>query len=149
MLILTAILLTIAHFAKDKNREISFLDSFIIGIAQAVAVIPGISRSGATISTALILGNKREEAAKFSFLMVLLPIIGANLLDIWNYSTATETSQSISPIVLILGFIAAFFTGWAACKWMIQIVKKSKLIYFAIYCLIVGSIALLYYFTHS
>ena len=138
MLFITAAFLTFAHFARDRGKEFSYLDSFITGIAQALAVIPGISRSGATISAGLLLGNRRENVARFSFLMVLLPIIGANGLDILT----GELSRSELPaMVLITGFMAAFITGYFACKFMIRIVKKGKLLWFAIYCIIVGTIS--------
>ncbi|HPX34478.1 MAG TPA: undecaprenyl-diphosphate phosphatase [Bacteroidales bacterium] len=141
MLLLTATLLLFTRFKKSNERSIGFLDSFVIGLAQAVAVIPGISRSGSTISAGLMLGNKRAEVAKFSFLMVLIPIIGANLKDLLDGEFVSEGSIGIIP--LIVGFVAAFVTGLLACKWMIGIVKKGKLIYFSIYCYIVGSIAIL------
>jgi undecaprenyl-diphosphatase len=141
MLIITAGLLIISNFAKDKGREISFLDSFIIGIAQAIATLPGISRSGATISTGLLLGNKKDEMARFSFLMVLIPIIGVNLLDI--ISGDFSGGSQVSTVPLIVGFLSAFITGMIACRWMISLVKKGKLIYFGIYCLVIGVIAIL------
>lgn len=141
MLIFTAILLAFTYYARPKNKEISFMHSLIIGIAQAIAVIPGISRSGSTISTGLLLGNNREEVARFSFLMVLIPILGKNLLDLFSNRMANESSQVIP---LIVGFLAAFFTGWIACKLMINIVKKSKLIYFAAYCFLVGIVGLIF-----
>ena len=141
MLIITAGLLIIANFAKDKGREISFLDSFIIGIAQAIATLPGISRSGATISTGLLLGNKKDEMARFSFLMVLIPIIGVNSLDIISGDLTVGNQSSVFP--LIIGFLSAFLTGMLACRWMINLVKKGKLIYFGIYCLVIGIIAIL------
>jgi undecaprenyl-diphosphatase len=140
MLIITALLLTFTYFKKTNLRKISFIDSFIIGIAQAAAVLPGISRSGATISTGLMLGNKRELIAKFSFLMVLIPIIGANVKDLFTGEMASESSVGAVP--LLIGFFAAFISGLLACKWMIGIVKKGKLIYFAIYCFIIGLIAI-------
>lgn len=140
MLIITALLLTFTYFKKTNLRKISFIDSFIIGIAQAAAVLPGISRSGATISTGLMLGNKRELIAKFSFLMVLIPIIGANVKDLFTGEMAGESS--IGAVPLLIGFFAAFISGLLACKWMIGIVKKGKLIYFAIYCFIIGLIAI-------
>lgn len=143
MLIVTAVLLGFTYFAKERDKEISFIHAFIIGIAQAIAVLPGISRSGSTIATSLLLGNKREEAAKFSFLMVLLPIIAANVKDLLDYSGAT-TSDSIGILPLIIGFITAFVTGLIACKLMLRIVKNGKLIYFATYCLIVGLIAIIF-----
>ncbi len=146
MLILTAGLLTWAHLAKDGKRQITFLDSLIIGIAQAIAVIPGISRSGATISTALILGDKKSEAAKFSFLMVIIPVLGAVGKDIYdNYLSSSAASvEHISPTILAVGFVAAFISGLLACRWMLRIVRNSKLIYFAVYCLVIGLIAVGY-----
>ena len=142
MLLFTAALLAFTYFAKSKEKEVSFLDSIIIGIAQAIAVLPGVSRSGATIATGLILGNKKELIAKFSFLMVLIPILGENFLDI--IKGETTNNQSISVIALAIGFVVAFITGLFACKWMISIVKKGKLIYFAIYCFVIGSSAIIY-----
>jgi undecaprenyl-diphosphatase len=142
MLLITAALLAFTYYAKEREKDISFKDSFIIGIAQALAVIPGISRSGATIATGLYLGNKKEFIAKFSFLMVLVPIIGANIKDLLDLDMSVQSSISITP--LIIGFVAAFATGLLACTWMIKIVKRGKLIYFAAYCLIVGSIAIIY-----
>ncbi len=144
MLIVTAALLTFSNYASQRDKEISYLDSFVIGIAQAFAVIPGISRSGATISTGLLLKNKKDGIARFSFLMVLVPIIGANLKDLMDGKLSGESN--ISVLALVVGFLAAFFSGLLACKWMIGIVKKGKLIYFAMYCLAVGSIALVYHF---
>lgn len=141
MLLITASLLIISNFAKDRGREIGFLHSFIIGIAQAIATLPGISRSGATISTGLLLGNKKEEMARFSFLMVLIPIIGVNFLDI--LSGDLSSGNQVSTIPLIVGFLSAFITGLLACRWMISLVKKGKLIYFGIYCFVVGIIAIL------
>jgi undecaprenyl-diphosphatase len=138
--LITAILLGLAHFVKPKEREISYLDSFIIGIAQAVAVIPAISRSGATIATGILLGNKKEEVAKFSFLMVLVPVVGANLLEISKGSTA---SGSLDIITIGLGFIVAFVSGYFACRLMISLVKESKMIWFAAYCAIIGIISIL------
>lgn len=140
MLLITAALLTFTYLKKSNNRKIGFLDALIIGLAQALAVLPGISRSGATISTGLMLGNKRELVARFSFLMVLIPILGANLLDILKNEGGTESSIGLVPI--IVGSVAAFIAGLLACKWMIGIVNKGKLIYFAIYCAIIGIIAI-------
>lgn len=141
MLIVTSALLIATYFAKDRGKEISYVDSFIIGIAQAIAVLPGISRSGATISTGLFLGNKKDEMAQFSFLMVLIPIIGVNLLDIISGDISADNAASVLP--LIIGFLSAFITGLIACKWMIRIVKKGKMIYFGVYCLVIGIIAIL------
>lgn len=142
MLIVTALLLTATSFAKPKKRSVGFFDAFIIGIAQAIATIPGISRSGSTIATGLLLGNKKEEVSRFSFLMVLIPIIAANVVDLKDVDFSTS---SISITSLIIGFIAAFITGFLACTWMIKIVNKGKLIWFALYCAIVGLIAIAFY----
>lgn len=142
MLILTGLLLSFTYFAKVNTRNITFKDALIIGIAQAIAVIPGISRSGSTIATGVLLGNKKEDVARFSFLMVLVPIIGANVKDIFDGSFST--SGDISGSVLIIGFLAAFISGLLACKWMINIVKQGKLIYFGIYCFVVGTAAISY-----
>lgn len=142
MLIVTSLLLTSTYFIKRNDRKISFLDSFIIGIAQALAVLPGISRSGSTISTGLLLGNKKANIARFSFLMVLIPIIGANFKDVMDGSMSGE--NGVGVVALIIGFMAAFISGLLACKWMIGIVKKGKLVYFAVYCFIIGSAAIIY-----
>lgn len=140
MLLVTAVLLVITNFVPSGKLKIGYLDALIIGIAQALAVLPGISRSGATISTALFLGNKRDEAARFSFLMVILPILAANLLDLLNMETSGPGSIGWGP--LMVGFAAAFISGLIACKWMLSIVRKGKLLYFGIYCLLAGSIAI-------
>lgn len=141
MLLITAALLVITNFVPSGKRTIGYLDALIIGIAQAFAVLPGISRSGATISTALFLGNKSDEAARFSFLMVILPIIAANLLDLLTMDKGD--SGSIGWVPLTVGFAAAFISGLIACKWMLAIVRKGKLLYFGIYCLLAGSIAII------
>jgi undecaprenyl-diphosphatase len=140
MLLITAGLLTFAHFAPKGERKITFGRSLIIGIAQAMAVLPGISRSGATIATGLLLKTKKEEVARFSFLMVLVPILGAAFLDLVGGDFTTRTT--IPATSLIVGFLSAFVSGLLACSWMIRIVKRGKLIYFAIYCLIIGLIAI-------
>ncbi len=140
-LLVTACLLSFSYFSKPKTKEhISMLDAFIIGIAQAFAALPGLSRSGSTIGTGLLLGNKKEKLAQFSFLMVIPPILGEALLDVKKImEQGVEAAMSgISTTALIVGFAAAFLTGCLACKWMINIVKRGKLIYFAIYCAIVG-----------
>ena len=146
MLIVTALLLTFSYYAKPRVKEnISIKDAFIIGLAQAVAVLPGLSRSGSTIATGLLLGNNKARLAQFSFLMVIPPILGEALLDTMKmvkYGTAAVMGD-ISLGVLAVGFIAAFVSGCVACKWMINIVKRGKLVYFAIYCAIVGVITLL------
>ena len=139
MLIVTAILLFLADKAKDTQKKVSFKNAFVIGISQAVAMLPGISRSGATISTSVLLGNDKTKAARFSFLMVVPLIFGKIAKDILGgeltYDSANFTSLGI-------GFVAAFVAGLFACTWMISLVKKSKLSYFAIYCVIVGLIAI-------
>lgn len=140
MLLFTAGLLMLTYLIKSNKRNIGFLDSFIIGLAQALAVLPGVSRSGATISTGLLLGNKREAITRFSFLMVLIPIIGANFKDVADGSMAAEGGVGILP--LVIGFLAAFISGLFACKAMIGIVKKGNLIYFAVYCLVIGLLAI-------
>ena len=146
MLVVTALLLSLTHFVKFKQRRtISYLDAFMIGISQAVAVLPGLSRSGATISTGLLLGNKKEDIARFSFLMVLVPILGETFLNVVKGDFAPEVS-GIPMTALITGFLAAFISGLLACKAMITLVKRSKLIYFAIYCAIVGVTALIWQF---
>ncbi|HOP03617.1 MAG TPA: undecaprenyl-diphosphate phosphatase [Tenuifilaceae bacterium] len=144
MLLITALLLGFAYYRKSGEKKIGFIHAFIIGIAQTVAVLPGISRSGATIAAGLLLGVKKEEVARFSFLMVLIPILGENFLSLVDgLSSSTETSiGQPNFLVLAVGFIAAFVTGLMACKWMISIVKKGKLIWFAIYCAAVGLIAI-------
>ena len=144
MLLLTASLLAFSYFAKPRTKErISIKDSFIIGLAQACAVLPGLSRSGSTIATGLLLGDKKEKLAQFSFLMVIPPILGEALLDgLKIVKGATEAGSDISLTALTVGFLSAFFFGCLACKWMIDLVKKGKLIFFAIYCGIVGTITL-------
>jgi undecaprenyl-diphosphatase len=142
MLIITSLLLLFANYAKNLRKNITFSKAFMIGIAQAFAVMPGISRSGATISTSLMLGVEREKATRFSFIMVLIPIIGAMLLDVIHMLHEPEHARGISVPVLLAGFIAAFITGIVACRWMIAIVKKGKLLYFAIYCFLVGLTAI-------
>jgi len=140
MLLITSLLLAGAHFIRKRNRTITYLDAFIIGIAQAFAVIPGISRSGATIATGLIIGNSKDKIARFSFLMVLVPVIAANLLEIL---TGEINSGSSGAGIILIGFFAAFFSGYLACRWMVELVKRSKLIWFSIYCVIIGLLAVL------
>lgn len=144
-LLLTAALLTFSYLARPRQREnISLGHAFIIGLAQAVAVLPGLSRSGSTIATGLLLGNKKEKLAQFSFLMVIPPILGEALLDVLKMVKGEEATGGIDTLPLIVGFVAAFISGCAACKWMISIVKKGKLIYFAYYCAIVGVASIVY-----
>lgn len=141
MLIVTAILLFLADKAKNTDKKVSFKNAFVIGISQAIAMIPGISRSGATISTAVLLGNDKTKAARFSFLMVVPLIFGKIAKDLFSGELSFE-SQNI--IALSIGFIAAFIAGLFACTWMIALVKKSKLSYFAIYCVVIGLIAIIF-----
>ena len=144
MLLLTAALLTFSYIAKPRKKEnISLRDAFIIGLAQACAVMPGLSRSGSTIATGLLLGNKKESLAQFSFRMVIPPILGEALLDVVKGLKGEEAFGGIDMMPLAIGFIAAFVSGCIACKWMINIVKKGKLIYFGIYCAIAGVLTLI------
>lgn len=145
MLLVTAALLTFSYFAKPRQKEhIGLRDAFIIGLAQACAVMPGLSRSGSTIATGLLLGNKKESLAQFSFLMVIPPILGEALLDVVKGVKGEEAFGGIDALPLIVGFVAAFVSGCLACKWMINIVKKGKLIYFGIYCAIAGVVTLIF-----
>lgn len=141
MLLVTAALLLLADKARKTDKNVSFVHAIIIGIAQAIAVLPGISRSGATISTSVLLGVDRERAARFSFLMVVPLILGKVAKDLLDGGIHFEAHQMTAYSV---GFLAAFISGLLACTWMIAIVKRSKLSYFALYCLIIGSGAILY-----
>ena len=144
MLLLTAALLAFAYYARPRQKEkITFLDALIIGIGQACAVMPGLSRSGTTIATGILLGNKKESVAKFSFLMVLAPVLGEVLLDIMKGNMA-EATATIPVSAMIVGFLAAFLAGAFACKFMIEFVKRGKLIWFSIYCTIASLIAIVY-----
>ncbi len=144
MLLVTAALLTFSYYAKPRIKQnISWKDALIIGIAQACAVMPGLSRSGSTIATGLLLGNKKESLAQFSFLMVIPPILGEALLDVMKMMKGEDVFGSISTLPLMVGFLAAFISGCIACKWMISIVKRGKLIYFGIYCAIVGAVTII------
>lgn len=146
-LLITALLLAFSYFSKPREKEhISMLDAFIIGIAQACAVLPGLSRSGSTIGTGLILGNKKEKLAQFSFLMVIPPILGEALLNVKDMLEVgvEQAMAGVTPMALVVGFVAAFITGCMACKWMISLVKRGKMIWFAIYCAIVGSATIIW-----
>ncbi|MEQ6119539.1 undecaprenyl-diphosphate phosphatase [Reichenbachiella sp. MALMAid0571] len=143
MLLLTGLLLLFTFFRGQTKGSVTYPKAVLIGIAQAIAIMPGISRSGATISTALLLGVDKEKAAKFSFLMVLIPILGAMLLKVKNLIETPELASDISLLSLTVGFLTAFISGLLACKWMISIVKKGKLIYFAIYCFVIGGVAII------
>lgn len=158
-LCVTATLLTFSYYFRTKPqqeglvapgrtpRDITFVDAFVIGCAQAVAVLPGLSRSGTTIATGILIGDKREKVAQFSFLMVIIPILGEAILDIKDIlgvdAVATAAEPQISLGALLAGFMASFIVGCLACKWMLSIVKKGKLVWFAVYCLIVGVICIL------
>lgn len=142
-LLLTAVLLAFSYYYKPKQKEnISMKDAFIIGLAQACAVLPGLSRSGSTIATGLLLGDNKAKLAQFSFLMVIPPILGEALLDAMKMMKGENIAGDIPTLSLVVGFLAAFVSGCLACKWMINIVKKGKLIYFAVYCAIAGAATL-------
>ena len=143
MLLVTAVLLYFADKAKDTDKKVSFKNAFIVGISQAIAMLPGISRSGATISTSVLLGVDKSKAARFSFLMVVPLIFGKIVKDLLS---GDLTFNGENNVAMGAGFIAAFIAGLAACTWMIKLVRKSKLSYFAMYCLIVGLIAITYGF---
>lgn len=148
-LCITAMLLSFAYFFRTRpliahhkeGRNISWLDAFIIGIAQAVAVLPGLSRSGSTIATGILLGDKREQVAQFSFFMVVIPILGEALLDLvklLHSAPATAETSAVGLPATAIGFISAFVVGCLACNWMLSIVRKGKLVWFALYCIVVG-----------
>lgn len=140
MLLLTSALLSFAYYARPRERAtISMRDAFIIGLGQAVATMPGLSRSGTTIATGLLLGNDKSAVATFSFLMVLAPILGQTLLDVVDGGFVVT---GISVEALVAGFVAAFVVGCLACRFMIGVVKRGKLIWFALYCAIVGLVAI-------
>lgn len=156
-LLVTAALLCFAYFTRTREalvnpsapqgHDITWRDAFIIGCAQAVAVLPGLSRSGTTIATGILLGDNRAKMANFSFLMVIIPILGEGLLDLkdilWPDATAVAAEQ-IGAMPIVVGFLASFFVGCLACKWMINIVKKGKLVWFAVYCAAAGALCLLW-----
>jgi undecaprenyl-diphosphatase len=139
MLVITGLLLFLADRAKTTDKTVGWLDALIVGVAQAIAILPGISRSGATISTSVLLGIDREKAARFSFLMVVPLILGKIAKDLLD----GDFAESPNVIPLLVGFTAAFITGLIACTWMIKLVKNSQLSYFAVYCFIVAAIAYL------
>jgi len=155
MLLVTGGLLFFSDRYHSQDGPVTFRKALLVGIAQAIAILPGISRSGSTISTALLLGIDRSRAARFSFLMVLPPIIGATLLKVKDYLDPAEALATAVPVVdaavgttevgtgaLIAGFLSAFVAGLLACQWMIALVKRSKLDYFAIYCFVAGTVAI-------
>lgn len=141
MLVLTALFLTAAHFVRKGTKPISYKGAFIMGIAQALAILPGLSRSGTTISTGLLLGHRKEDLTRFSFLMVIIPVLGGTLMEIVS-SKSVVGELNILP--LAVAFITAFVSGFAACKWMVNIVNKGKLYWFAIYCSLLGASLILF-----
>lgn len=154
-LLATACLLTFAHFsdrlldgkmiAANRGRDITFADAITIGVAQAVAVLPGLSRSGTTIATGILIGDRRDKVASFSFLMVIIPILGEALLSVKDIVAGEAAGQVAVPTsCLVIGFISAFVVGCLACKWMLNLVKKGKLVWFAVYCLIVGILCIVW-----
>lgn len=155
-LIITAALLIFAHISgmkkgggmvsDEKGRDITWVDAFIIGCSQAVAVLPGLSRSGTTIATGILLGDKREKVAYFSFLMVIIPIVGEALLDLKEIisNPAAQGDNSAGVLALVVGFVSSFIVGCCACKWMISLVKRGNLQWFALYCVVMGVICLLW-----
>mgnify|MGYP002713082144 CR=1 FL=1 len=147
MLMITGFILLASNYLKTKNKtgEITATSSFVIGLAQAFAVLPGISRSGSTIATALILGVDKEKATRFSFLMVIPPILGATLLKVKELFEQPSQHTAISTSALVVGFFAALFFGIIACKWMIRIVRKGNLVYFAYYCFIIATVTIIAY----
>ncbi len=145
MLLVTALLLWSTTLTKGEHgKKVNFPKAFLIGISQAIAVMPGISRSGATISTALLLKVDRYRATQFSFLMVLIPILGQTALQVKDVVSQSGPMEGVNPVALVVGFVAAFVSGLFACRWMVQIVRKGKILYFSLYCLIIGSIAIVY-----
>jgi len=155
-LCVTAALIAFSYFYRTRPAEqlpagsrrghdITFVDAFVIGCAQAVAVLPGLSRSGTTIATGILIGNKREQVAQFSFLMVIIPILGEALLDIKDMivpAAEAAAAASVGFVPMLTGFLASFIVGCLACKWMLDIVKKGKLVWFSVYCVIVGAICI-------
>jgi undecaprenyl-diphosphatase len=145
MLLITALLLVLADKAKTSSVQTSYASSLWIGVAQAIAMLPGISRSGATISTSVLLKIDRTQAARFSFLMVVPLIVGKIAKDILGGELSVDNAEMFP---MFIGFIAAFLSGLLACKWMLALVKKSKLYYFSGYCVVVGIIAIVYALSH-
>ncbi|MBR1480976.1 MAG: undecaprenyl-diphosphate phosphatase [Paludibacteraceae bacterium] len=148
-LIVTSLLLGFSEWYTKRygtdGHEVTYRDAIIIGCAQAVAVLPGLSRSGSTIATGLLCGVKKEKVAQFSFLMVLIPIMGEAFLDLLKYlKEPLSAGSSLSAAALVTGFVAAFVTGCFACRFMIEIVKRQKLVWFAVYCLLAGVFAIVY-----
>jgi len=144
MLIVTGFVLLSSYLIKNTEKHVNLPRALLIGVAQMIAIIPGISRSGATITTALLLGIDKKEATRFAFLMLLLPVIGATILKMRDFNSSASVSAEYMP--LIAGFVAAFLIGLVACRWMIQIVRNGKLYYFSIYCFVVGTTAIIWKF---
>jgi undecaprenyl-diphosphatase len=142
MLLITAILLLLADRAQNTDKKVGWFSAFIVGVSQAIAILPGVSRSGATISTSVLLGIDRGRAARFSFLMVVPLILGKMILDVKDLFSGEVVVSSDQSFALIIAFVAAFVSGLIACTWMISLVKKAKLYYFSIYCAIVGVVAI-------
>ncbi|MEQ8679970.1 MAG: undecaprenyl-diphosphate phosphatase [Cyclobacteriaceae bacterium] len=143
MLLFTSALLFFTYFKNDGTKKVSFPEAIVMGLAQTIAILPGISRSGATIATGLLIGVDKEKATRFSFLMVLPPILGASLLKTKDYFEAPDLHQGLEAFPMFIGFVGALVSGYIACKWMTNIVKEGKLYYFAIYCLAIGLIAII------
>lgn len=157
-LLVTATLLAFAYYSRTRSlikksgtdgsasigRPISYIDAFVIGCAQAVAVLPGLSRSGSTIATGIMLGNRRDSVARFSFLMVIIPILGQAFLDLVKGLKDGGFDSSVGFMPMLVGFIASFIVGCIACKWMLEIVRRGRLVWFAVYCAIVGVVCLIF-----
>ena len=147
-LCVTAVLLYFSEWLSKRREgighEVGYKDAIIIGLSQALAVLPGLSRSGTTIATGLLCGVKKESVTKFSFLMVLIPILGEALLELWDVLQGDVVAASVGILPLLVGFVAAFASGCLACRFMINIVRRQKLIYFAIYCLSAGIFSIVY-----
>lgn len=156
-LLVTAALLAFAYYSRTRSlikksgtdgsasigRPISYVDAFVIGCAQAVAVLPGLSRSGSTIATGIMLGDRRDSVARFSFLMVIIPILGQAFLDLVKGMKDGGFDSSVGFMPMFVGFMASFIVGCIACKWMLEIVRRGRLVWFALYCAIVGAVCLI------
>lgn len=146
-LCITAVLLYFSEWISKRRtglgHEVGYKDAIIIGLAQAVAVLPGLSRSGTTIATGLLCGVKKESVTQFSFLMVLIPILGEAFLELLDLISG-EVVSSLGVVPMLVGFLSAFVSGCLACRFMINIVRRQKLIYFAIYCLFAGVFSIVY-----
>lgn len=157
-LLVTAALLAFAYYSRTRSlikksgtdgsasigRPISYVDAFVIGCAQAVAVLPGLSRSGSTIATGIMLGDRRDSVARFSFLMVIIPILGQAFLDLVKGMKDGGFDSSVGFMPMFVGFMASFIVGCIACKWMLEIVRRGRLVWFALYCAIVGAVCLIF-----